>query len=205
MRNPKPIYTLDFISPYKYKKRKMFKKFLLVSIVLSIFVLIFSPLTIASHKQTSYEYMIGTGFLEEFGDVVSEASNGDTVELKGGGTFTIGPKTITGDGTVIHRDKDGNIIGTGKWVATKLIGFKSYGSGTPQGLPENFEGGRALIKIIIDLDSVGESFEGTLTITCTIGDKIPKKAEEGIRLAIRDIPINFNKEIGGGTLFIKNI
>ncbi|MBS3080179.1 hypothetical protein J4221_01800 [Candidatus Pacearchaeota archaeon] len=171
--------------------------------VLSFFLILFSPLLIANHNQVTYEYLIGNQFLEEFGPVVSMAKNGDTIELEGGGMFTLNPRTINGSGTVIHRDAEGNIIGTGKWKAIKLISFKKYGKGTPQGLPENFEGGRALIKVIIDPDDIGESFEGTLVVTCIIGDKIPKRAEEGIRLAVREVPINFNEEISGATLFIR--
>lgn len=169
-----------------------------------VITLLFSMFIVtASHNSASYEYLIGTGFLEEFGDVMTKAPNGDTIELKGSGTFTIGPKSITGNGTFIHRDAEGNILGTGKWVATKLISFKSYGSGAVQGLPEDFEGGRALIKVILDPDNTGPSFEGTLRVTCLLGDKIPTRDEEGIRLAVRGIPINFNKEMGGATLFIR--
>ncbi len=169
-----------------------------------ITVALFSFGVFASHNIKEYTFMIGTGFLTEFGPVISEAPNGDTIEFIGEGNFSTFPKTISGGGTFIHRNSEGEVIGTGKWTAVKLISFKPYGAGTPQGLPENFEGGRALIKVILDPDSVGESFDGTLTVTCTIGDKIPLRAEEGIRLAVREIPINFNMEKSGATLFIRN-
>ncbi len=172
--------------------------------VLSFFLIVaISPLIIASHNHASYEYLIGTQFLEEFGTVIAKTNNGDMIEIKGGGNFTLNKRSVNGGGEIIHRDDHGNIIGKGKWKAVKLISFKSYGPGTPQGLPENYYGGRALIKIIIDPEDTGESFEGILTVTCTIGNMIPKKAEEGIRLAVRDVPINFRKEMGGGTLFIR--
>ncbi|MBI2498770.1 hypothetical protein HYV88_00850 [Candidatus Woesearchaeota archaeon] len=158
---------------------------------------------ITARENSKYDFMIGTGFLRDFGNVISTAKNGDTIELVGEGSFNTKPKNITGSGTVIHKNSNGEIIGTGKWIVTKLITFQSYGNGGSQGLPDNFEGGRALIKVIIDPDNVGQSFESTLMVTCLLGDKIPPKASEGIRLAIRDIPINFNQEKSGATLFIR--
>ncbi len=175
--------------------------FLFVSFI--IMLLILMPFISASHPATSYNFLIGSGPLEEFGPVISVASNGDTIELKGEGTFNTKPKTIKGNGTFIHRDSEGNVLGTGKWVTTKLISFKPYGNGIPQELPEEFEGGRALIKVLLDPDETGPSFDGTLTITCTLGNKIPPKAKEGIRLAVRGLPINFNEESSGAVVFIR--
>ena len=162
--------------------------------------------SVSAHENVDYEFLIGTGFLEQFGKVISMAPNGDTIELLGSGMLSIKPKKISGNGTVIHRDKNNNTIGTGVWHAVKLISFKPYGSGSEQGLPEEFEGGRALIKVRILATSgpdAGQSFDGTMRIDCTLGDKIPKKAMEGIRLAIRSAKLNFNKEVSGATLFIR--
>ena len=169
----------------------------------SILALVLSLLPIVSARENvNYDFMIGTGFLEEHGPVVSMASNGDTIEFKGGGSFSTKPKMVNGNGTFIHRNSEGEIIGTGVWSAIKLISFKSYGSGALQGLPENFEGGRALIKVYLDPDLRIPGFDGTLRIDCTLGD-VPKGAMEGIRLAVRGVPINFNKEVSGATLFIR--
>ena len=181
----------------KPQSKIFFVFFFALVLTLSLF------LVSASHKSASYKYMIATGFLEEHGPDIAMARNGDTIELMGEGTFTTNPKTITGEGTFVHKNAEGEVIGTGKWAATKLISFQSYGDGTPQGLPAEFEGGRALVKVILDPDGIGPSFEGTLKITCLLGDKIPKKAEEGIQLAVRGIPIHFNKEVGGETVFIR--
>jgi len=184
---------------------------------LSIFLLVISLISIsltlvdAHEENLTYKYMIGTGFLSEFGKVVSTAPNGDMLEIKGEGMFSAHPfpKTVTGNGTVIHKGRDGIVIGTGKWKALKLIGFQSYGNGIPQNLSKDFEGGRALILVRITPDNPDiPPIDAFLRITCTIGDKIPKKAMEGIRLAIRDVPqnfhpINFNREVSGGTIFIR--
>ncbi len=177
-------------------------KFIVNIIILLLMICLLVPF-IAARENVKYDFMVGTGFLRDFGDVISTAKNGDTIELVGEGSFNTKPKTIIGSGTAIHRNSNGEIIGTGNWIATKLITFKSYGNGSSQGLPGNFEGGRALIKVIIDPDNVGPSFEGTLMVTCLLGDKIPPKANEGIKLAVRGIPINFNQEKSGATLFIR--
>jgi len=177
-----------------------------IYLFLSLFIILsVSPLVLATHNQATYEYLIGNQFLEEFGPVVSMARNGDTIELKGGGMFTLNPRTVTGNGTLIHRDVEGNIIGKGKWKAVKLLSFQKYGIGIPQGLPENYEGGRALIKVILEPENFNKTFEGTLKVTCIIGNKIPKRAKEGIELAVREAKINFREEISGGTLFIRNL
>ena len=172
--------------------------------IIMVFLLVFAltPLVLA-HGNVNYEYLIGTGFTSEEGKVISMAPNGETVEILGNGTFSTKPKMITGSGTAIHRNKNGTIVARGTWQATKLISFKSYGSASAQSLPKEFEGGRALIKVSIKPDGFNQSFDGTLTVTCLLGDEVPKKQEEGIRLAIRAVPINFNKEISGATLFVR--
>ncbi len=185
------------------KRGEIVNRGLLIATFGVLLILLSFNIATATHKNAEYTYMIGTGFLEEFGDVISKAPNGDTIEFIGEGNFSTSNKKANGRGTFIHRNSEGDVIGTGKWAATRLISFQPYGSGVPQGLPENFEGGRALVKVTLDPDGVGESFDATLKITCVIGNKIPPKAEEGIRLAVRGIPINFNEEVSGGTLFIR--
>lgn len=190
------------------KKRIQKLSFLLIIVS----VLLLSLNFVAAHEENlTYKYMIGTGFLSQFGKVVSTAPNGDMLEIKGEGMFSVHPfpKTVTGNGTVIHKDRNGKVIGTGKWKALKLIGFQSYGNGIPQNLSKDFEGGRALLIVRITPDNPDIlPIDAFLRITCTIGDKIPEKAMEGVRLAVRDVPqnfhpINFNREVSGGTLFIR--
>ncbi len=169
-------------------------------IILLIFLI---SLQIAiARENVNYDYMIGTGFLEEFGPVISMARNGDTIELRGEGTLSTKPKTVTGGGTFIHKDKDGNIIGTGDWHAMELITFRSYGSGILQGLPEEFEGGRALIRVHLAPASGGPGFFGVLRVNCLLG-KYRSKDMEGIRLLVPQAKINFNEELSGATLFVR--
>lgn len=165
----------------------------------------------ASHNNGTYDYHIGDTFLTDFfsdptlGPDVSEARNGDMVELIGTGTMTIqtGPDEVTGGGTFVHKDADGNVIATGTWTAERLLSFRSYGNGVPQGLPEDFFGGVARLRVHLTPDGDGEGLDATLKIDCTIGSSIPASAAEGIELNVRGRAPNFRTEISGATLFVK--
>ena len=176
---------------------RRFNLFLITFLVISLVLI-----SVEAKPNVDYDYMIGTGFLEDFGPVLAMARNGDTIEVTGEGSFSTKPKTVDGGGTFIHRDVDGNVIGEGTWTAEKLITFRSYGSGELQGLPEEFEGGRALMKIHIDPSGEGPEFDGVMRVNCLLG-KFRSKEEEGVRVFVRDARINFNEELGGGTLFIR--
>ncbi|MBI2631704.1 hypothetical protein HYW75_01755 [Candidatus Pacearchaeota archaeon] len=182
------------------KMKKANKGILLVFLSL-LFVLFFSWSVFATHTPKNYTFIIGKEPVE--GPDISMARNGDTITLTGEGTFGTFPKMATGGGTFVHKNADGDVLGTGKWAATKLISFQPYGNASAQGFPDNLEGGRVLLKVILDPDSVGPSFDGTLRITCLLGNKIPLKAKEGVRLDVRQIPINFNEEVSGETVFIR--
>jgi len=135
-----------------------------------------------------YQYLIGPEFLEH-PDVVM-APNGDTIALTGGGTLSIHPKTVTGGGTFMS-----DVLGSGTWTAEQLLSFHGYGCGG-EGVPDNFCGGLALIRIRL---STGD--KGILQVDCLLGSP-PAGAEEGVRLAVQGGP-NFNKEVHGETLFIQ--
>lgn len=163
----------------------------------------------ASHNNGTYDWHVGDAFLTavdpSFGPTVSSARNGDTIEVVGTGTMTIqtGRDEVTGGGTFVHKDSDGNVIGQGTWTAERLLSFQSYGNGVPQGLPENFFGGRTRMRVHLAPDGGGEGFEAILKIDCAIGDKIPASAKEGIELNIFGGAPNFREEASGATLFVK--
>ncbi|MBI4022391.1 MAG: hypothetical protein HY372_03455 [Candidatus Andersenbacteria bacterium] len=167
----------------------------------------------ASHNNGTYDYHIGDTFLTDLfpdadppvGPDISEARNGDMVEVTGTGTMTIqtGRDEVTGGGTFVHKDADGDIIATGTWTAERLLSFRSYGNGTPQGLPEDFFGGVARLRVHLTPDGDGEGFDATLKIDCTIGSRIPASAMEGIELNVRGRAPNFRTEISGATVFVK--
>lgn len=141
------------------------------------------------------------------------APNGDTVELTGSGTLTIHPKSVTGGGTAVHKNRAGSVLGTARWEAVELLSFTSYGS---QGdLPPDFEGGLALIRVHLRPDSAPRLvFDGVLQVHCLVGafpanaayrlGHPPGGVEEGIRLAVsRAGSLNFNEQVSGFTIFIR--
>jgi hypothetical protein len=129
---------------------------------------------------------------------MATASNGDIIEMTGEGTLSVHPKSATGGGRFTHLAPDGvTVRGEGDYEAVDLLSFKSYGDGTPQGVPEGF-GGLAIIRVALHPDGTDVVFEGNLQIDCLLGTP-PAGAKEGIRLSVPGI--NFNKEAGGDTVF----
>jgi len=157
----------------------------------------------ADSGSATYAYVVGApplcGLALNACPDVAMAPNGDTLAIAGSGTLSIGPKTATGGGTFTHKTAAGVVFATGRWTATGLAGFHSFGSAAAQGLPPNLFGGLAILNVHIVTASRLEA-DGLLTITCTLGDHIPSGATEGIRLNVQDI-INFNKEVSGFTVF----
>ncbi|MBI3282631.1 hypothetical protein HYZ70_00970 [Candidatus Curtissbacteria bacterium] len=177
-------------------------------IAVFVFLLIaLFPLSVpasASHQTGKLNYLIATGVLCGLPEpnpcpAISMAGNGDTVELTGEGSIDLGARTATGGGTFVHKDGDGNVLGTGDWHAMDLISFRSWGSG--EEFPPNFEGGRAKLRVHLAPDSGGEGFLATLRVICTIGN-VPKGAEEGIQLSVKHGP-NFKEQVSGLTLFVR--
>ncbi len=155
----------------------------------------------SAHSDTvTYNYLAGSGLICPAGcpDVAS-APNGDTITIAGSGTLSIHPNSVTGNGTFIHKDASGTVLGEGTWTAQQLLSFVSYG--TSPAFPPNFEGGKALVRIHLSPSTGGAGFDAVLRITCLIGSP-PASAKEGIRLDVQDV-INFNKEVSGETLFIR--
>jgi hypothetical protein len=164
----------------------------------------------ADSETVEYDYLAGTGLLcglpipNPCPDIAM-APSGDTVEITGEGTFTVHPNmSLAGGGTFTHKDAAGNVLGSGEWTATELISFHSYGSGEAQGLPSNFWGGQAQLRVnlIVGGAVVGE---GILVIDCELG-KVPGGAAEGVTLLVYDSPlgpIHFNKSVSGITIFLR--
>lgn len=182
------------------------KRFVALAAALAVALL---PLALAvpaagTHSPGSLNYLIATDFLcgldPSACPAVAAAADGDMIEITGDGTLTLHPKSVDGSGTFVHRNADGMVVGSGAWTADKLLTFVSYGSGSAQGLPEEFWGGRAQIAVTLWVDGT-PVFGAVLWIYCTIGDPIPGGAAEGVRLNVKDGP-NFNKQVSGFTLFV---
>lgn len=138
-----------------------------------------------------YDYLAGAGFLCDFGGcpAVARSDSGDTIEIKGEGTFSLKPAEVTGGGEYTWRNPAGQVVEAGTWIASRLLDFQSFGIGV-----FGLEGGVAQVRIAL---SSGRS--AVLRITCDEGDE-PPSAHEGIRVAIADGP-NFNTEVSGLTAF----
>jgi len=175
---------------------------LIVALIVFGFLLLGTGARASAQSATvTYNYLAGAGFLcpDNCPDV-SSAPNGDTISISGQGTLSINPNSVTGGGTFIHKDASGIVLAMGTWTAQQLLSFVSYG--TMPGVPPNFEGGKALLRIHLSPNTGGAGFDGVLRITCLIGSPPPAGGNEGIRLNVQDV-INFNTEVSGETLFIR--
>ncbi len=156
----------------------------------------------ASRASATFDYLIGVPPLCDLDPSacpdIAVAPNGDTVEITGSGSLSVHPKSVSGGGTFTHKDPDGNVIGGGTWTATDLISFHPYGSGEAQGLPSNFWGGQAIIRVHLVAGPV--EADGWMTVDCELG-KVPGGAAEGTTL---DVPglIHFNDPVSGFTVFV---
>lgn len=151
-------------------------------------------------ESQNLEYLAASDFLcdlaEDACPNVSRASNGDMLELTGSGTLTTHPKSVTGSGTFTHKDADGDVLGSGTWEAKELLSFRRYGSQTLQD-GTVLVGGTAVIRVLL---SAGP--DAILQIDCAIGKTPGGHSPDGVKLAIQDV-INFNKIVGGLTVFIE--
>jgi hypothetical protein len=162
----------------------------------------------AGKKQsTTYQYLVGSGPLCGLPvpspcPTIAKAPRGDTIEVAGQGTLSVHPKSVTGGGTFTHKGTTGNVIASGTWTATKLLSFKSYGTSSLAALPPGASAGKALIRVRLSAGSM--TFKGTLWMFCELPDvPIPAGFHEGIRLSIAGTGLNFNKQVSGVTLFIR--
>ncbi len=144
-----------------------------------------------------------------FSPVIAMAPSGDTIEIMGNGTLSIHPKSVTGEGTFVHKGPTGELVASGTWTASRLLSFDNYGPSTDPAFPASFRGGQAqiLVHLVGTLAGGGPTFEcdAVLRVTCRVpGDSGPahQGADEGITLSVKDV-VNFNKRAGGATLFIQ--
>jgi hypothetical protein len=156
----------------------------------------------------------------DFGTVesVARAANGDTVEISGEGTFTLQPKSITGDGgqvrasfgdvprTFTHRNAQGRILVEGTWEPTAVLSYRSFGPATAEqsaefgGLPPGSEGGKVMMKAALFVGGV-HVHDGIITIVCHLGQP-PKNVVESTLLKVEG-GLNFNQPVSGDNIFIR--
>jgi hypothetical protein len=151
---------------------------------------------------------------------IARADNGDTVEVNGVGTFSLQPKSASGDGSLLtdafgpvprtftHRDSVGNVRAEGTWEPTAVLSYQTYGPATAEqiaefgGLPDGSEGGKVMLKIALFTDGV-HAHDGILTIVCLLGVP-PTHAQESTLLLVQGTEFNFNKVVEGDNLLIRH-
>jgi hypothetical protein len=149
---------------------------------------------------------------------VARAANGDTVTINGEGTFTLQPKSITGDGgavaaafgevprTFTHRDAQGNILAEGTWELTAVLSFESFGPATPAqeaefgGLPPGSEGGKVMFKAALFVGGA-HVHDAIITIYCHLGEP-RKNVVEATLVHVQGTKFNFNEVVSGDNIFI---
>jgi hypothetical protein len=165
------------------------------------------PPAAGKKQSTSYRFLVGSGVVCGLPvpspcPAIAKAPRGDTIEVAGQGTLSVHPKSVTGGGTFTHKGAAGNVIASGAWTATKLLSFKSYGTSSLVALPPGATAGKALIRVRLAAGPM--TFKGTLWVFCEFPDvPIPAGFHEGIRLSIAGTGLNFNKQVSGLTLFIR--
>lgn len=146
-----------------------------------------------------------------FSDAI--ADNGHTIYVQtdnavtfpdpDGNTLSVHPKSAQGGGIFFHSDENGDPVASGTWTATDLLSFKDYGPAGDPNFP--FSDGRAgFANLRVHLVSdAGDEFDAILRIQCLLpgNDSTPPSWVEGIRISVND-GLNFNKTVGGATLFI---
>jgi hypothetical protein len=122
------------------------------------------------------------------------AADGSTIALSGSGQLQAGPGHFANGGGTFTLTRGGQTV-SGRFTVTGIGGFVSYGSGAAQGLPANFFGGQAQLRVSLDNGS-----SGLLTVTCVLGSP-PAGHSEGIAVILGSGGA-FTKEVSGNTLFI---
>src|SRR5712692_5190409 len=100
-------------------------RIILVAVLMAAFSLLPAVGAGADSGSASYVYHVGDAFLAAFNPAfspdVARADNGDTIALKGTGTLSIHPGSVTGGGTFVHRHANGTVVAQGTWTATNLL------------------------------------------------------------------------------------
>jgi hypothetical protein len=176
--------------------------------------------TMAQSDSANYVFLVGAGFVCDSRDssscpAVVKSANGDSYELSGAGTFS--RKSITASGTFTRKSASGITLGTGVWLASALVSFKSYGT-APGALPQvnramtpmmrrrtmlgpTPTGGLAVFRIRL-IPLTGAPQEAVLQVNSALGDVPRERSVEGIRLSLEASSTEFSEEAGGRVMFL---
>ena len=180
----------------------------------------------AQGNNGNYIFLLASGMLCDPGDssacpATAKATQGDSYEMSGAGTFDAQNKSVKAAGTFTHRSPNGNVLETGVWLGGELVSFDSYGAapgalprlGLPFG-PVPFgpkhlpmlsspmpTGGLAVFRIRL-LPMSGPSRTAVLQVNCALGDVPHERSVEGIRLTLEKNGGEFSEEVSGRVMFL---
>lgn len=174
----------------------------------------------------NYTFLLGSGFLCDPSDssgcpATAKATQGDSYEVSGAGTFDAQNKSVKGAGTFSHKSANGNVLETGVWTVSELVSFVSYGIapggllhegralGTPHFGPKRSTmssgpmatGGLAVFRILL-MPMYGATKAAVLQVNCALGDVPRERSVGGIRLAIEKNGGEFSEEVSGRVTFL---
>jgi hypothetical protein len=180
----------------------------------------------AQSNTGNYIFLLASGFLCDPGDssscpATAKATQGDTYEMSGAGTFEAQNKSVKAAGTFTHKSPNGNVLETGVWLAGELVSFDSYGAapgallrqglavGAAQFGPKRLPmpsgpmptGGLAVFHIRL-LPMSGPSRTAVLQVNCALGEVPRERSVEGIRLTFEKNGSEFSEEAGGRVMFL---
>jgi hypothetical protein len=183
------------------------------------------PAAAQSHDG-NYIFLLASGFLCDPGDsstcpAVAKATQGDSYEMSGAGTFDAQNKSVKAAGTFTHKSPNGNVLETGVWLTGELVSFDSYGAAPgvlqrhglaigsapfgPKHMPMSWgptpTGGLAVFRIRL-LPTSGAITTAVLQMNCALGDVPRERSVEGIRLTLEKNGSEFSEEAGGRLMFL---
>jgi hypothetical protein len=198
-----------------------------ITTCVAVVVLVLFPCAGLARAQNSsaYTFVLGSGFLCDPSDsstcpATAKATQGDSYEVSGAGTFDAQDKSVKGAGTFTHKSASGHVLEVGVWTASELVSFASYGIappallhekaalGPPQFGPKRLTkisspmptGGLAVFRILL-MPMSGASKTAVLQVNCALGDVPSERSVEGIRLAIDNNGSEFSEETRGRVMF----
>jgi hypothetical protein len=179
----------------------------------------------AQTNSVKYALVVASGFLCDPAlpsscPAVTKSATGESYEISGAGSFDVQNKSMKAAGTFTNKAPDGNVLGTGVWIASDLISFDSYGVaprallnkralGIPQfgskrsptiiaSVPS---GGLAVFRILL-IPLSGATKTAVLQANCALGDVPHGRSTEGIRLTMEKNGTEFSEEPGGRVMFL---
>lgn len=183
------------------------KRFLALLASLALVLSVSTTSASADSDSTTRVYLAGTGIVCGLGvpdacPSIAMADNGHTIELTAEGTFSLHPKTVTGGGTFVHKDEEGDVVASGTWDATELLSFHSYG--TIDFFGTTIEGGQLRLRAHLFATLAGggtAEADAILEIDCAVSAPPPGSSTDSVRVNVQGL-INFNKPVSGLTVYV---